>query len=1699
MKKSNDVFDDYYDVYEENWTHDTFGELEYTQSLEKNIRKKLNKEDSKQNLFFCTHDKTKINNSNEVKLNKSDIVEKTNEVNKKFIDNEKINASFKFNSKIESDKENVDKNKLENNLHRKSDKIYREKMDNQIINKLDKEKRIDQELYLFKDIYEELEKSKNDSKENYSYDEGSSKRNNHHFLENLEFISSNNESESAEVHSSNLFNIDDSAMSIWDGLNDNDNEKYSYGNDIYDNDNFDKRFSNNEYGNIEHNDQEHDDKECDDKEKDDKEEDDKEEDDKEEDDKEEDDKTQNNKTQNDKTQNNKTQNDKKQNDKKQNDKKQNDKKQDDKVHAHKEYINNEQTDNAHSRYKGSSLSISKNKYNKDIEDKEYYLKPSSSFSNFLKENLDINADDEDDDILNYLKKKNNNLEDKSINLHDELDNVYDKHVDNERVCDDHVDDDHIDDVHDGDIVSIFSDNLKEDINIHDNHVNIKSNRNFMKKDKSIYTDSCKHHEQSTSCGNNTFLNEHTIPDIDNTHVRNGIINSASYLFNSGYSSMNNANFVDNNAYSSVNNNNYVHNGGSYGSLNNGSCVDSHYTYNSRNNKDFVNNNISQNINNIDCLDKTTNSFLNNTDTIVRNKDAYDSHSDNSLYSNVSNHNKRNKNMSENTNIISLEGIKNNGLGKNSVHESSNINNSISNISDNSTSKVSDNSTSKVSDNSTTHNHEKNTSKKSSNTFFEQKYKNFKFKKKQAKENLCITDEPILSTQDDVTTTRVKRRNTSSSNNKMVKNLSPYKNNKCAYSENKENKKNVFVRSIKQDDSSSLKRGRDNENVRAVCNSNDSTDIIVDLNDEESWDDIDNTNMIKDDLKTKGIVTILRERLKKSKINSENRATEKGLSGKSVSEKGALVKSVTQKGPNRNNNSEKTGTGKRDLNYEKTEECKDSDKLKELGDELRNQINKLEKEQGKVKKLEYELIAKSAEMELEREEMKNKMEEEKNKMMKTIEEEKKKWNKEKKRIENEVDKQRNIIMNKRKLTNEIAMFKNKIKELEEKLETEKKHHKVVVDNLKKKVENLKKENEKLRTELKISDEYRNKLENYQQKTIMKLATTVVNEKKLNKHFGHSDSEEYHYNAPSDIHLMEDKDTMDTLCTPNNKQLQKHNRNVRLGEKNKKKSLQYTDKIEQYKHSSDSESSNEIKKIIYDKNKKMQNELDIIYESSNSDNKKYYKNELQKDDSGINISNDNFKKNEKKRNKVTLDKLFAVHKEDTKSSSSVLKDEAYINKNLNKMKSIIQKNNNNRLSSDKLKNEEENSSLTASEHVKNSKEFFFENIKKANDKYSKQIRITYNDHAEQSNQNEYGKMTSYLNNYTTNSRKEKEKIKKVKNSNQMFDNLNKNISSGNSSTKDEDVKGNHYLNDPKRESISRNKNDNIASTLLKYKKNQKTSNCNVINTSKEVEKNTHNEYPINISKIGREMRINTNRNCLNSNLTYDMLSKHQGGEDNYPPDASNHVYNSKNQNNDASGTIRNTLERGNVSKKNGIYNNNNSNNNGNNNSNSKDSSNNCLNPFGKNWSFIMNFNFDELFNICENVIESIFSSSKKIKYRQAFIDGKVETLFDDGLKIIEKNRNKKIIDPSNLTIYLYPSKDYKAKLPNSYTLFRFVNKGIYQVNIPNKCQLNKFPSGQIDCKYSDGHMQILFCDGKRKEILPNKEEYTILRNGKIKKLN
>ncbi|EUR62440.1 hypothetical protein PFBG_05651 [Plasmodium falciparum 7G8] len=598
------------------------------------------------------------------------------------------------------------------------------------------------------------------------------------------------------------------------------------------------------------------------------------------------------------------------------------------------------------------------------------------------------------------------------------------------------------------------------------------------------------------------------------------------------------------------------------------------------------------------------------------------------------------------------------------------------------------------------------------------------------------------------------------------------------------------------------------------------------------------------------------------------------------------------------------------------------------------------------------------------------------------------------------------MHKRKLTNEIAMFKNRIKELEENLEKEKKEHRILVEKLKKKIDNLKIENEKIKTELKISNEYRNKLEVYQQNTIMKLATTVnkkKNQKYKSKNFLNTSSEssiqEEIYNNSNNNNNNNNNNSIDNSDIIDNHHYAK----------NKSHDTKKINKFDIDKSLLDSsDNSDEIKKIINHKKNNIHKDLEIIYNSSTNTDDGIYNNKIKnnikiKSNNNNNNNNMNLKNN---KNKFTLDKLFIQNKKDKdsyKNSDNNKIDEEYINKNLKRMRSIIK--NKKKYLEDKMSNHENDdtcSLLTTTNEINlNDKEvFFYENCKKNKDKISFNDDINY---ANNKSNIKYDKRTS---------NKEGGDI--------IYENMNKKKNKGST------------LND-------NNNNNKIMKPSL-------VNNTNEIYMS-DLNTNEHNETS-----------YKPHRNYSTSN---------QKGKDDI---INNKILSKKKTNSTDSYNKNNNIGNDNI-----------------------------LKPFGKDWDFVINFDFDELFNQCENVIESIFSSSKKIKYRQAFIDGKVETLFDDGLKLIEKNRNKKIMHPSNITIYLYPTKDYKAHFPNSYMLFRFVNKGIYQVNIPNKCQLNKFPSGQVDCKYTDGHIQILFCDGKRKEILPNREEYVILRNGTIKKLN
>ncbi|SBS96941.1 hypothetical protein POVCU1_034660 [Plasmodium ovale curtisi] len=1584
MKKRNEDFDDYYDVYEENWTHDTFAELEYTQSLEKNIQNKLNKKESQQNIFFCASDKVELNNSNESQLSQCD--KGGTDKSKKLKDGKKDTCSeFDMCGNREGEGEknqregsqsrsHQSKSHQSGNRHSKIAAVVNKSlvrssvdMDDRNSAGLNDSKKSENESYLLKDIYEELEMPANDNKSTYSLEDEFSKINNDYFMEKLEINSSNNQSDSAEANGSSIFQIDQSAMNVWDNMQDSAECNYDvsgfHDGEIED-DAFDEDlFGDSPFNNIEH--------EC----------------------------------------------------------------RDDKTNREDSFGNH-------------TGSIFESKNCEILSERKHELKSSSSFSIFLKEHLETSKckqGSKDDHFLEgyNINEKNMEVEDEGmVNIRSDL------------VCS----------------------HPSGHMTFSDSPLNLKGKRNILPKSKKVCSD--KHINSCNDYDKRDFLNGEYAENADSRHVNDvSVVTSDAYIGNSGYSSVNNAHGVDRDTHNGTNDHDFEDTSLCNGTRKWKSPKTRRKVYStSRAETPHISSELLHSSNE---LLHSSNELLHSSNGLLHSTNArpYSSigctvKKDDDTSNNTGNAEGRCDNCSRSGDSLYSD---NSHSRERSVYLNENIRDTLQRKGRDSKNCEQPLRTSCGS--SGYHTDEANDKDETNdNPFTKKKSNNLKFKKKYMKESDYLNEDEIRNIECGNSREKMQRRQDSPSNNdrKVATSAIPSQFNHHTHNEQKENKKKgELCRSSTDDNANYAKRKKERVLEGKTCNSNDSTDICVDLNDEESWDDMDsgtakNGNLRKRSVQRGNVKKGNAQRGNVQRRNLQRRFAENGLV--------ETLKRRDKRLSKEKGDCEKEELSKREKDETKYEniEKKDGDvKLKELGNELNNQINKLEKEQDKVKKLEYELIAKSAEIELEREEMKNKIDEEKKKMIKTIEEEKKKWSKEKKRIENEVDKQRNIITNKRKLTNEIAMFKNKIKELEEKMQIEKKQHKIIVDKLKKKVENLTIDNEKLKMELKISDEYRNKLENYQQKTIMRLATTVGDKKQ---------SKQSHYtgmgcNHDTDgLHLGEE--TMDNDVA---------NGQRRKGEG---KFLHYMDESEcrrkkndfenckdyengkNYEDCEDYEKSEEVLKIINLQKDRMQSESDIMYETSNSDRENGKNGWLRKGNPLIGNSKDHLN-NKEKNKKITFDKLF-VRKENTKNVDPVKTEEEYINKNLNRLKSIIGRNKN-RLKIDRVGNEEDKSSFTTSERSKNCKQFFFENCTNVNDNSSNKNDATCEKIKRKSDPTKHGYNCSLLNNLTTEPKfcqADREKDR-----DELLLNLKANTSITNSNIKNDDVGNYQHVNKQKKDYTS-HIIDNISNRPIACKKSQQILNRNEGDSSELLGRFSYDEYVKKTEQNGKEKKSKQVLHYMDNYSTDEAHSNHQQGVHTNPfvspthGDKSNTKMSILNENIHA----RNKLTEVAFSK-----------------GDTPTCSGEILNPFGKDWDFIINFDFDELFNRCENVIESVFSSSKKIKYRQAFIDGKVETLFEDGVKIIEKNKNKKIIDPSNMTIYLYPSKDYRARLPNSYTvsrfrhLFRFVSKGIYQVNIPNKCQLNKFPSGQVDCKYSDGHMQILFCDGRRKEILPNKEEY------------
>ncbi|EUD69336.1 DNA (cytosine-5-)-methyltransferase [Plasmodium inui San Antonio 1] len=1399
MKKRNEEFDDYYDVYEENWTNDTFEELEYTQSLEKNIKKKLSKEESKQSIFFCTDDNTKMSNVEEAHLSRSDL-NLINELETSKEEKRNIDSEF---SRV-SERGGPQGNGPGGGVHQSADQMDADnpvnitddyhsegqaydyhsegQADDRISDKLGESKKTDQELFLFKDIYEELEKRPNNEKDSsYPYDDNFCKENDDSpFLDKFEFTSSNNESDNGEDRSGNLFHMDKSSMEMWDKIN--SKGAVSYGNGVdcldggpygdYDN-GYSANFSNECHispqrsGALLHSGYSI----CQD---------------------------------------------------------------------NKGTSPNGNTGHMHHSYSSAGCSIMKSRTG-DYGEK-FDVQVDSPSSSFFKEQMGISESEGGSKDMGYFKRGSN-----SSGTSEER---------NEE-----------------DAMGLSNADMPEEIN-------------------SLYSNRSR-----KGIGNFSYQSRDSHASAEDVYFGKSIKRSDTSLGNNKGYDISITNRKSNREES-------LHNSHDY----NLSKASSSLSLSKLN----------------DSTKKSRRVVLRSSDNDI-NADSLGVNSKSSVRSYPSHGESK------------PEGVNKKGSRSFSARNNRAERTEKTPVRKTSPTNKDNDATSKIMNNNLKL---KNGSKK----------KEGRWKKEEKTPQAGTNLEGFQ-----------KRRTSSVHSGKTSNSLASPKKNTLGYSSNELNKRDNSADSTS--DSNSIfvkkKRTKGRENATVTCNSNDSTDICVDLNDEESWDDTERANDKKVDAKKKGIVEIIKDRYKKEKMKKKGE-TEEGATGR------------------KRRSSDKDGK-KKDvpINDERLSEQSNSDQLKELGKELNNQINKLEREQDKVKKLEYELIAKSAEIELEREEMKNKMEEEKKMMIKNLEEEKKKWNKEKKRIESEVEKQRSIIMSKRKLTNEVAMFKNKIKELEEKLTTEKRQHKITVEKLRKQIESLKIENEKLKTELKFSDEYRSKLENYQQKTIMKLATNVVQEK-----------------------MVKNADA------------------------------------KSFPHFSDySGSCNPVKSTPNRENGTAESESDSLYHPTSSDDKTVHTNALRESDPSVVVAS-----KEVKGKKITLNDLF-VHKNDMKTGHSAAKDNASTEKNLKKMKFLLHKNRNAQ-HRDKVDSAEDSSSHTTNEHSKFFRKYFFDHSSKINDKLSYNSGFT-NEEEEKRDPHEQLRRASFLTNYTKQDKR-------------------------------------NGRDEMQRDEKKPNEEEPDAGVPLGRVHGDASITVPGERLTNELGIHMKGDYPARMSKNGKETMPNDRgkNGTSNATTTSNTPFRRHGGEGPFSL-------------NTRSGELKrnNTIGRGSNDDKEFAVNNLQLR------SRSKISppSTDLLNPFGKNWDFIKNFNFDELFNSCENVIESIFSSTKKMKYRKAFVDGKVETLFEDGLRIIEKNRNKKIVDPTNLTIYLYPSKDYRAQLPNSYTLFRFVNKGIYQVNIPNKCQLNKFPNGQIDCKYTDGHTQILFCDGRRKEILPNREEYAILING------
>ena len=112
-------------------------------------------------------------------------------------------------------------------------------------------------------------------------------------------------------------------------------------------------------------------------------------------------------------------------------------------------------------------------------------------------------------------------------------------------------------------------------------------------------------------------------------------------------------------------------------------------------------------------------------------------------------------------------------------------------------------------------------------------------------------------------------------------------------------------------------------------------------------------------------------------------------------------------------------------------------------------------------------------------------------------------------------------------------------------------------------------------------------------------------------------------------------------------------------------------------------------------------------------------------------------------------------------------------------------------------------------------------------------------------------------------------------------------------------------------------------------------------------------------------------------------------------------------------------------------------------------------------------------------------------------KTVNYYDNNKKeIIFKNGVRKEIYNDEYQVIYFNNGDIKQVYPlENKQIYFFKEKNIVQTTIGEECQIFKYENGQIEKKFKDGTMQIIFPNNQIKNILPNGYEEIYNINGEV----